>query len=130
MNKQDYLVKKGQIADPANGTLWIIKSTRTGVIMYEAPVWEIRTNHGVIEHFDNEGNITKTSTCKKYKLGDQSPYEIDIDDETKVGEEHGYGTGFGDLWGWSYIASPDKDKALKLYEDEKLRVQTKYGMIF
>lgn len=126
MNKQDYLVKKGQIADPAYGTLWIIKSTRTSVIMYEAPVGEIIPNKGVVEHYDDEGNITKTSTSKRYKLGDQSPYEIDVDDETNIGENHGYGTGFGDLWSWSYLVSPDKDKAMKLYEDEKLRVQTKY----
>lgn len=130
MNKQDYLVKKGQIADPVNGTLWIIKSTRSAVIMYEAPVWEIKPNQGVVTHYDNEGNVTKTSTYKRYKLGNQEPYQIDINDDTNIGEEHGYGTGCGDLWGWSYLASPDKDKALKLYEDEKLRVQIKYGLIF
>jgi hypothetical protein len=127
MNKQDYLIKKGQVADSANGTLWIIKSTRTGVIMYEAPVVEI-TNSGAITFYDDDKNKV-TVTTKRYKLG-ESPYEIDVRDDTKIGQEHGYGTGFGDLWSWSFFASPDKDKILKLYEDEKLRVQTKYCLIF
>jgi hypothetical protein len=130
MNKQDYLVKKGQIANPANGALWIIKSTRSAVVMYEAPVWEIRENMGSVTYHDDNGNVTKKTTFKRYKLKDVEPYEMDVLDDTKTGEHHGYGTGFGDLWGWSYLASPDKDIALKLYEDEKLRVQTKYGLIF
>jgi hypothetical protein len=129
MNKQDYLVKKGRIADPANGALWIIKSTRTAVIMYETPVWEIEEELPTTWYDDN-GNQTKTTTSKKYILGDKEPYYISIDDESNTGEKHGYGTGFGDLWGWSYLASPDKDKALKLFEDERIRVQTKYGLIF
>ena len=130
MNKEQYLIKKGRVANPVNGTLWIVKSTRSSVNLYEAPVWEITQNMGVTTWYDKEGNVTRTATSKRYKLNDIEPFEIDIYEDTNTGEEHGYGTGFGDLWGWSYFATPDKEKAQKLYEDEKLRVQTKYLLIF
>jgi hypothetical protein len=126
MNKQEYLIKKGKVADPANGTLWVIKSTRSAVVMYETPVWEIKKNFGEIIDYDEEGNEEKSTTYHRYNLGSVAPYEIDINVDTNTGEEHGYGTGVGDLWGWSYFVTPDKSLAQKLYDDEKLRVQTKY----
>jgi hypothetical protein len=125
MNKQDYLIKKGRVADPDNGTLWVIKSTRNSVNLYELPVWEITDGYGETTWHDLSGNITRRATRRTYKLG-QFPYEIDVYDDTNVGENHGYGTGIGDLWSWSYLVTPDKAIALKMYEDEKLRVQTKY----
>jgi len=125
MNKQEYLIKKGRIADPTNGTLWIVKSTRLSVNLYEVPVWEISSGYGETTWYDLDGNITRKTTCKKYKI-DQFPYEINVYDDTKIGEDHGYGSGVGDLWSWSYIVTPDKDIAQKIYEEEKLRVQTKY----
>ena len=125
MNKQDYLIKKGRIADPANGTLWIIKSTRISVNLYEVPVWEVSDCYGATTWHDLDGNVTRKATRKKYKIN-EFPYEIEIYDDTKIGEDHGYGTGVGDQWGWSYHVTPDKAIAQKIYEDEKIRVQTKY----
>jgi hypothetical protein len=126
MNKQEYLIKKGRLANPVNGTLWIVKSTRTSVIMYEAQVWEIKDGFGQTTWHNLDGTETRRTTCKNYKLNDVEPYEITVYDDTNIGEKHGYCSGFGDLWSWSYLVSPDKEKALKLYEEEKIRVQTKY----
>lgn len=40
MNKTEYLVKKGRIADPANGVMFVISSNREGVTMFKAGVWD------------------------------------------------------------------------------------------
>lgn len=109
MNKTDYLVNKGQIPDPANGTMWLVKSTRAGVNIFELPIWEIK-DWGV----------------KKIYIFKDAPFEMEIDEGQDYGESHGHGTGFGDLWSWSYFGSLDKELAHQLYEKEIHRVQMKY----
>lgn len=128
MNKTQYLVNKGRIPDLANGNMWIVKSTRTGVTMYELPVWEIRDSSFVRQSFDPiKGKATepKVVNQKTYILND-SPYDVAIEEGKTHGEQHGHGTGFGDLWSWSYFGSFDKEVAQKFYEEETLRVQMTY----
>ena len=58
----------------------------------------------------------------------EAPYEVDIRQGKDIWENSGYGTGFGDLWGWTYFgcieANLEKLKAKHL--EEKERVATKY----
>ena len=69
--------------------------------------------------------ILPTTIGIKYKIN-QYPGEVDI----KTGEtsmiEHGYGSGFGDLWSWSYFFTLSKDEAESYRNVELKRVSDKY----
>lgn len=109
MNKTDYLVKKGQIADPKNGEMFVIHSTREGVTMKKIPVWEARPFGGRTKYIFNE-----------------APYELKIIDGDEFGEYEGYGSGFGDLWAYSYFGTFDEAVAKFLFSEETKRVTDKY----
>ncbi len=128
MNKTQYLVNKGRIPDPANGNMWIVKSTRAGVSMYELPIWDISDSSFVRQSFDPiKGKATEPKVIhqKTYVLK-ESPYDVAIEEGKTHGEQHGYGTGCGDLWSWSYFGSLDKAVAQEIYEKETHRVQMTY----
>ncbi len=109
MNKADYLIKKGRIADPKNGEMFIIHSTRKGVTMKKIPVWEVRPYSGGATYFFNE-----------------APYELKIILEDDFGEYEAYGTGFGDLWSYTYFGTFDEAVAKFLFNEETNRITNKY----
>jgi hypothetical protein len=120
MNKTDYLVKKGRIADPANGEMFIIHSTREGVSMKKLPIWEIKQYGG--RRRVNDGpwkNLTKYTF-------NEAPYEMEIAEGESYGECDGYSSGFGDLWGYTDFGAFDEKFANELLEKETKRVTDKY----
>jgi hypothetical protein len=54
------------------------------------------------------------------------PFTIPLKNEKDLYENHGYGSGFGDLWVWSYFASLDKEVAEAKLTEESKRVYDKY----
>jgi len=109
MNKTDYLIKKGRIADPKNGEMFVIFSTREGVMMKKLPVWEVKPY----------GNQTKY-------IFNEAPYELNIGNDAEFGESEGYGSGFGDLFSHLYLGTFDEKLANFLLEEETKRVTDKY----
>jgi hypothetical protein len=81
MNKTDYLVAKGRIPDPNLGTMWIIKSTRVSVVMFELPIWEIR--EGCFRNtYNPETKEKKEVEFTTYFFKDD-PFDISIDVDDK-----------------------------------------------
>ena len=119
MNKTDYLVSKERIADPKNGEMFVIFSTREGVMMKKLPVWEVK-NGG--RRRVNDG---PWKNLIKYTFN-EAPYEMEIADGELYGERDGYGSGFGDLWGYTDFGTFDEKIANELLEKETKRITDKY----
>lgn len=114
---EDYFERK-RVIDLALPKLYIVKSTRCGV---EQPV-----EKQVIEI--KNGGIRLSPTKKqiyRYVI-EGSPYEVEIVDGETYNMNEGYGTGFGDLWEWSYYSSFSKEDADAYYLEELERVKEKY----
>lgn len=62
----------------------------------------------------------------RYHFKETSREIIIYEDQPTFGENHGYGTGMGDLWAWSYFASFDKNVIFELYKKELKRLTDKY----
>ena len=115
---QEYLKKK-KIQELGLPKLYVVKSSPNGVEKpVERPVVEI------IENIAFRGK--ERLPIDRYKLEGCYPYEVDILRGEISSKDDGYGTGFGDLWSWSYFSSFSKDDIEKYYEEELLRVQNKY----
>lgn len=114
---EDYFERK-RVIDLALPKLYIVKSTRDGV---EQPV-----EKQVIEI--KKSGIRLSPTKKQiYKyIVEGSPYEVNIVDGETSNMIEGYGTGFGDLWEWSYYSSFSKEDADAYYLEESERVKEKY----
>ncbi len=126
MNKTDYLRKKGLIP-PDLGVMYIISSTRTGAKMTELPIWDVQA--GGVKYKMVDGTLVRGIASKKY-IFRESPFEMEIEDGKEYGEDHGYGTGQGDLWGWSHYGTFDRTLAEKLLDEENLRVIKTYQLMF
>lgn len=115
---QEYLRKK-KIKDLALPKLYIVKSTPEGV---DQPV-----ERQVVEIVEGIGlDCIKNLPIDRYKLEGEYPYEVDIVRGETSDIDSGYGTGFGDLWGWSYFSSLSKDDADQYFNEESIRVKNKY----
>lgn len=125
MTKKQYLQNKG-ILPPDLGVMYIVSSTRAGVSMKEVDIWEVK-NGGILTR-SNHGLDEKTAT--KIYTFKEAPFELMIPDDRAFGENHGYGTGGGDLWSWSYFGTLDKEVAEQILHDESIRVTNKYQLIF
>ena len=105
--------------------LWTVKSDRNGV---KIPV-ERTPQHihkGLVKtYYDNDGKHEVKYT--KYKFDYEFPFEIDIEEGSISSDEHGYGSGTGDLWAWSYYSTTSKKDAENYFKNENLRVVNKYG---
>ena len=114
---EEYFERK-RIMDLALPKLYIVKSTRCGV---EQPV-----EKQVIEI--KNGGIRLSPTKKQiYRyIIEGSPYEVEIVDGETYNMNEGYGTGFGDLWEWSYYSSFSKEDADAYYLEELERIKEKY----
>lgn len=116
---QEYL-KRRKIEELGLPKIWVVKSERTGVSTpCELQVVEIV--EGVAWRIDREERIR----TDRYKV-EHSPYEIDIEYSKKSTSIHGYGTGLGDLWGWTYYCTFSKEDANIYYVNEISRVSKKY----
>lgn len=116
---QEYLKSK-KIKELGLPKLYIVKSTPDGV---EKPVE--RQVEEIIENVSFRGK--ERVPIDRYKLlKDVYPYEVDILRGETSNKDEGYGTGFGDLWSWSYFSSFSPEEAEKYYQEELIRVKNKY----
>lgn len=122
---QAYLKKKKAIEDGLP-IIWIVESDTTGVekprgcqtLYSETPIGYR------IEKLENgENKIPNTRYFLETTL---FPYEVDILEGETFTKKDGYGTGFGDLWGWSYYCTFDKEDADIYYKEELERVTKIY----
>ena len=119
MSKVQEYLKKKKIQELGLPKLYVVKSSPNGV---EKPV-----ERQVVEIIENVAFRGKERLpIDRYKLEGGYPYEVDILRGETSSKDDGYGTGFGDLWAWSYFSSFSKDDIEKYYEEELLRIQNKY----
>lgn len=109
---KDYLEQK-RISQLGLPKIYVVKSTRDGV---NQPLECQVVNVEVLSDF----NIVR------YHIKDCFPYQIDIKDGELFAIEEGYGSGFGDLWAWTYFCSPSLEEANNFFEQETERVKEKY----
>jgi len=123
INKEDYLRKKGLLPKENYGVLYCFKSDRSGVTdIKEVLIWEkyIQKNAGHRGSFSSIGiDITN------YKM-EETPYEVSIWADEKFSEHRGIGSGYGDLWSWSWFSSEDKSVLEEERAKELKRVTEKY----
>ena len=125
MTKEEYLQNKG-VLPPDLGVMYIVFSTRAGVTMKTIDIWEVKED-GILTRYKDD--TEEQTTTKKYTFK-EAPFELIIPDDMPYGEDHGYGTGSGDLWGHSYFGTLDKEVATRILQDESNRVRNKYQLIF
>lgn len=106
---QEYFEKK-RIERLGLPKIWVVKSTREGV---DVPI------ECQVKQIDNVSNY-------KRHIISESPYEIDIENGKVESINEGFGTGFGDLWAWTYYSTLSKEDADKYYLTELDRVTNKY----
>lgn len=104
MNRiEEYKRKKAMEGKPA--IMYVIESRRDGVKLHEREILSFDAN--------------------KYRLN-EFPYEVELQEVDDVQADHGYASGFGDLWQWSYYSTVDKELAIQKFEEETKRVYDKY----
>lgn len=114
MSKVQEYLKRKKIQELGLPKLYIVKSTPKGVEKsIECQVVEILELNGV----------------NRYKIEDSFPYEVDILRGETSNIQHGYGSGFGDLWGWTYFSSLSLTEAEVYYLNELERVKEKYEIL-
>ena len=103
MSKVQEYLKKKKIQELGLPKLYVVKSSPEGV---EKPV-----ERQVVEIIENVAFRGKERLpIDRYKLDDCGfPYEVDIIRDEISTKDDGYGSGFGDLWSWSYFSSLSKD---------------------
>ncbi len=118
---QEYLRKK-KIKELGLPMMYVVKSTPDGVGKpVERQVVEIKPNYNFVTYSDG-----KMVLLSKYVMEDDFPYEIDIEENNISASNSGYGSGFGDLWGWTYYCTLSKEDAEQYYINEWERVKDKY----
>ena len=118
--KEEYLREKGRLPVVDLGVMYAFESNRKGVgEIKEILIYEQTEGEGW------RGDPTEACVLKKYKYK-ESPYESTFWPGDIVVEDRGCGSGFGDLWSWSWFTSTDI-KALELKrKEEHKRIKTKY----
>ena len=119
MSKVQEYLKNKKIQEIGLPKLCIVKSSPEGV---KKPVE--RQVVEIIENVAFRGD--ERLPIDRYKLENEYPYEVDILRGENSTKEDGYGSGIGDLWGWSYFSSFSKEDADTYYYSELDRVQKKY----
>jgi hypothetical protein len=121
MSKVQEYLKRKKIEELGLPKLYIVKSSRDGV---DKPVE--RQVVDIVETVGHRINDKGRTSIDRYKLENEYPYEVDIVKGETSNLDEGYGSGFGDLWGWSYFCSINKDEANQYYQKEYKRVNEKY----
>lgn len=122
---QEYLKKK-KIKELGLPKMYIVKSTPKGVSdIKESQVINIveGKNKKIYSDIYPEGKVIP---YKIYYMEDGFPYEIDMDEDSISDSVEGHGTGFGDLWGWTYYCTLSEDDAKEYHKNETERVSKKY----
>ena len=116
---QEYLRIK-RIRELGLPKLYVVKSSPEGV--------EKITERQVVDIIENVAFRGKERLpIDRYKLDDCGfPYEVDIIRDEISTKDDGYGSGFGDLWSWSYFSSLSKDDIERYYQEETERIENKY----
>jgi hypothetical protein len=106
MSKVQEYLRNQKIKELGLPTIWVVQSDRTGVSKpVEMQVVEIKGNTHFLDNFPHQVRFSEGETSYK---------------------EEGYGTGFGDLWGWTCYSCLSKENAETYYEQELERVTNKY----
>jgi len=127
MNKEQYLRNKGVLPKEDFGTLFEFEATRDGVsTIKEVLIWDIHNSEVKRSWIESDKLVKETIKTKEYHLR-ESPYTITIEEGNSIGEKHGYGSGFGDLWSWSQYASLSLEDLEKHRIEIELDIKTKYG---
>lgn len=119
MSKVQEYLKNKKIQELGLPKLYIVKSSREGV---EQPVE--RQVVEIVESVALRGE--EKLPIDRYKLEGSYPYEVDILRGDISTNERGSGSGFGDLWQWTYFSSFSKEESDKYYQEELTRVENKY----
>jgi len=116
MSKVQEYLRKRRISELPK--IWIVISDRNGV---EKPV-----EYQVTEIIEGVSiQLPIGSRVDRYKL-DSSPFNVDILDGETSGKDEGYGSGIGDLWGWTNYGTLSKEEAYNYYLTELTRVTDRY----
>jgi hypothetical protein len=118
---QEYLHNK-KIKELGLPKVWVVKSTPEGVeLPIERQVVEIKLNIST-RHYNS-----KEIQLNRYVLDKVSyPFEVDIENDSLSSSDYGYGSGFGDLWAWTYYTTLSKEDADEYYVKELKRITSKY----
>lgn len=107
--------------------MYVVHSSPVGVDdIIEVQVTNINRNAGKVTTY-GIGNDTKIEySYDTYTLEKGFPSEVDIKEGEISSTQEGHGSGFGDLWSWTYYCTIDKDDAEAYFEKETQRVNEKY----
>jgi hypothetical protein len=120
MTKTQEYLKNKKIQEMGLPKLYVVKSSPDGV---EKPI-----ERQVVEIEENVAFRGKERLpIDRYKVENGYPYEIDFLRGENTTKENGYGSGIGDLWGWSYFSTFSEEEAKMYYNLELSRVQKKYN---
>lgn len=124
MNKLQEYLKRKEILAKGYPKIYIVESSPKGVVPITREVVDIVENVGI-----RQQNGVKSS-INRYVLDDKDypfyPFHVDFVEGENTSIESGNGSGFGDLWCWSYYSTFSKDDADAYYEKELERVTKKY----
>jgi hypothetical protein len=136
MNKNDYLTKKGLLPpkELENTFMYLFNSDRNGVSeISKRQVWGIRKSSTRFR-YDENGNRSEGIDVMEYRLHGygpstkgEYPSTVNIVMGEDSGEDHGYASGFGDLWGGATFYSLSLDKLIIKRMEEFKRITEKYG---
>ena len=124
-NLEEYLREKGRLPKENLGTMYFFESNRKGVSkIKEILIWNIKDGSGSRTNGDG---VYEKHILKHYSF-DQSPYDATFWPGDIVAENQGWGSGVGDLWGWTHFVSLDKKALEKKRRQERFRILKKYGL--
>lgn len=122
MSKVQEYLKNKEIAAKGYPTMYVVKSTPEGVDEPVArKVVDIKFDAGKITYSKN-----KEVFYDKYYLDECFPYEVNINHGDISASQEGHGSGFGDLWSWTYFSTTSKTVAENYFIKESKRVSEKY----
>ena len=128
MTKENYLRKKGELPATDLGKMYCFKSDREGVSeIKELLIWSKTTG---ITYRSDGTKIGKTIPYDRfdYKFK-EAPYNASILAGDSLSVDRGCGSGFGDLWSWTWFCSQDKELLEKEKEKELQRVIETYHSV-
>lgn len=119
MSRVEEYKKKKFIEQLMLPKLWVIRSDREGVSMPR------QLQVISIEEISERTNGFVRTKVKRYKF-DEAPFDIDIEEGRDNGMNQGYGSGFGDLWCWTWFCTFSEEEALNFYRMESTRIEETY----
>lgn len=130
MVMEDYLRKKGRLPEKDLGKIYCFQASPKGVDeIKELLIWKTHKTKGW------RGSPTNEVLLNNYEMK-EAPYYAEIWGDEVVHENRATGSGFGDLWGYTWFSSMDRDALLKervleqarLVEYIKKQPKTFYGI--